>query len=235
MEAMVESAPVFRGAVVIVADPGADAWWRGSILSRRDLKVYPARDYATALELLGKVSCRLLVVEERPGGDLQALLDKVRTAFAKPPFRMILIGPSMAPAQPKPPVTRVLAAKPPIEAFNECLADEMNLLPRKSKRHLVRIQMAFDTQAGARLGVAVTLDLSPHGMKIETGIPLEVGQQCYCTFSGIKELADVVVPGTVLREDVQSAHGNLRCFGIRFDDAAARERKILERYLSQRF
>lgn len=230
-----EGRSVGKGTVVIVSEPGADAWWRRSILRRRDLKVFPARDYATALELMARVPCELLVVEERPRADLQAFLDRVRGSFAGPSFKMVFIGDSVAPDQPMPPVTRALPPGCPLDAFNLCLAQVLRIPPRRSQRHLVRIQMAFDAEGGAKVGMATTVDLSLHGMRIETGVAMDAGQRYLWAFSGVRELADVVVPGTVLREDVQAARGNLRCYAVQFDADAKRERRILEHYLAQRF
>ena len=230
-----ESAPTVKCVVVIVFDPAADAWWRLSLLKRADLHVYPAKNYAMALELLAKVSCSLLVVEERPGGSLTGFLDTVRQAFATPSFKVVLLCDRLPPGPPVPPVVRILPRPCSLAAFDLFLAEILDIHPRRSERHLVQIQLTLHMERGSLVGPAVTLDMSVDGMRIETADSLTLGQPHTCTFSGITELAGLKLQGTILREDSPATQGSLHRYAVRFDHLSPHDRQTIKRYLSKDF
>ena len=228
-----ESAPTVKCVVVIVFDPAADAWWRLSLLKRAELHVYPAKDYATALEILAKVPCSLLIVEERPGGGLTGFLDTVRRAFVTPSLKVVLLCDRMPPGPPMPPVVRIMPRPCSLASFDLCLAEILDIHPRRSQRHLVRIQLTLNMERGSPVGPAATLDLSVDGIRIETADSLTLGQRYTWTFSGITELAGLKIQGTILREDTPATQGSLHRYAVHFDHVSPHDRQTIERYLSK--
>jgi PilZ domain len=232
MGSQMQSVPAGTCVVIIVSDPSADAWWRLSLLKRADLRVYPAKDYAAALEILAKVPSSLLIVEERPGGGLTVFLDTVRRAFVTPSLGVVLLCDRMPPGPLVPPVVRTFPRPCSLAAFDLYLAETLAIQPRKSQRHLVKIQLTLDFDRDSLVGPAATLDMSADGMRIETVDSLALGQRYTWTFSGITELAGLKIQGTILREDTPSTQGSLHRYAVRFDRVNPRDRQTIERYLS---
>lgn len=230
-----QSAPIGKGEVIIVSDPSPDAWWHLSLLKRADLKVYPAKDYAAALAILAKVPCSLLVVEERPGGGLAGFLYTVRQTYVTPSFKIVLLCDRLPPGPPVPPVVRTLPRPCSLAAFDLCLAEILDIHPRRSQRHLVRMQLTLGMERGPLAGPAATLDISVEGMKVETADSLTLGQRYTWTFSGISELAGLKIQGTILREDAQATQGSLHRYAVRFDHVSPHDRQIIERHLAKDF
>lgn len=221
-------------SVILVSKEGMEGWFGMTVLKRSDIAVQHTADCRSALQLVLRSECRLVVLEEWDGcPTFQVLLSELLFSIRKADFRVILLTNSMPPGPAAAPIAEVFPVPCDRDAFDRCLVDHLGLRPRAGKRRLVRLYLSATSRDEQSMGMAVCLVLNAAGMLVEAPTPLPLGKTYFWSFQGIPQLKGFRIQGRVLRPTSPEGGAKGHCFAVAFDEDAVQERTTLALYLDE--
>jgi hypothetical protein len=220
--------------VLLVSQGPFGEWWRESALGRSGLEVAERQDYDSAYEALLTGYWRHFVLEHMEGDDVMpTFLWRVRVSDWTTPPRCLLLTTSDDPALFQPPVVQVVDPSHPVDAFDHYLSRFLDVPVRDCCRAAVSLPVSGSAAAGKPVS-GVTVDLSTSGMLVRADRPLSVGERLAWRFGEATPLADIVIPGAVMRPRGMPGPLAPRTYPVRFDTGAARQRESIKRFLMTR-
>lgn len=219
-------------SVVLIAKSGMDGWWQGTALGRSDVQVLSAQSYAEGYRLVVSGQRDLVIAEDWPGADgFLPFLHELSASLDEQAFKVILLTSRLLPADVARPVFDILHPPCTREALNTSVVQALELVPRASQRHLVRIHVGVENQIEEAFASGVTLQINAGGMLMESTEHLPAERPFYFTFHGIKELEGFAIPGRVLRREATPQLTRVFRYVVAFDPEATEGKDRLVRYL----
>lgn len=223
-----------RYRVVLIAPEGAEGWWRQSILAREAFSLRVVQGTSQAFDVIVRDRPDLFILDER-GAQLLAddLLAGLRRSVSIPSLKGILVSLRKTPDMSRSPVATILVPPLTLDTANAAIARVLAITARAGRRHMVKTRVSLDP-ANARWPLLVTsLSINRGGMLIESTKPLPTGRECMLAFHGAPELSNLVLAGTVVREEQRPQRASrLHCYVVRFKDPAHRDLMKLEAFLT---
>lgn len=224
-----------RHSVVLISLSGLDGWWRQTVLGRTDLEVLTAQSYAEGYRLTVAARRDLIVAEDWPGADgFLPFVRELTTALDHQRFRVILLTNRLLPGEVGHPIFDILHTPCTHEAFNAQAVQALELIPRSSQRHLVRLHVGVEHPTQVDFATGVTLQVNAGGMLLECTEHLPAERPFTFTFHGVKELEGLALPGKILRREGAAQLSRVFRYVVSFDPGAREARSRLIRYLDGR-
>jgi len=222
-------------SVILISRSGMDGWWRGTALGRSDLQVQAAQYFAEGYRLVVSGRRDLVVAEDWPGADgFLPFVRELTTALDQQTFKVILLTNRLLPGEVGRPVFELLRVPCTPEELNEKVVQALELHPRASQRHLVRLHVGVEHGHQVEFARAVTLQINAGGMLLECMDHLPTERPFTFTFQGVHELEGLVLPGRILRRESAPQLSRVFRYVVAFDPEAKEARVRLARYLDGR-
>jgi hypothetical protein len=222
-------------SVILISRSGMDAWWRGTALGRADLLIIPAQSYSEGYRLVVSGRRDLVVAEDWPGAEgFLGFVGELTTALDQQSFKVLLLTNQLQPGQMGRPVCDVLRTPCTPEEVNAKVVAALDLIPRASQRHLVRLHVGVDHPAQVEYATAVTLQVNAGGMLVECTEHLPTEREFSFSFHGVKELEGFLIPGRILRREGAAQLSRIFRYVVAFDAEAKAQRLRLAQYLDGR-
>jgi len=222
-------------SVVLISRSGMDGWWKGTTLGRSDLQVLTAQSYTEGYRLLVAGRRDLVVAEDWPGAEgFAPFVRELTTALNQQSFKAVLLTNQLLPGEVGRPVFDVLRVPCTPEQVNDLVVKALELIPRSSQRHLVRLHVGIEHGSQVEFATAVTLQVNAGGMLLECMEHLPAERKFSFSFRGIRELEDFSIPGSILRREGTPQLSRVFRYVVAFDPEAREQKRRLARYLDGR-
>jgi CheY-like chemotaxis protein len=201
------------------------------MLSRGDFAVRWAGKSEEMVDLHEQEKADLIIADlEMPGMPVDNLCRIIRSDENLRAVSIIIICPDSYPSAEKAgscgPNAVFVKPVSPVSLFHR-MSDLLNIFARADMREIVRVDVTLDQGSDHYFGVS--LNISASGMLIETGRILAIGDTVTCSFI-LNYPASI--GAEVVRVEEKSA--GLHLYGVRFIDADARSRALIEEFVNGR-